>query len=289
MDGRISLVYENIEKILSACIKRGDKGYIIVGYDYYGMMIEEMLERCYDICPKAIVDDSLCEFNSKIVGFDEMIRTVRSGETIILSKGGWKERIKIQKMAPNVNVVSIMEPPIALRRGKGIEIGKYSYGPLLYEPESLWTIKSIGSFCSFAVGCRVVPDHPLDRVSTSRVMVIGAEGWWPELDGMPKVGIGAQSAIGNDVWFGANVIVKAGVSIGDGVVAGAGAVITKDVPDYAVVVGIPAHIIKYRFSRKQIDSLKKIQWWNWPIEKILENWDDFADINVFLERHSCEE
>lgn len=85
--------------------------------------------------------------------------------------------------------------------------------------------------------------------------------------------------------FNRNVIVVSGVKIGNGVRAAAGAVITKDVPDYAVVAGVPARIIKYRFTPDQIKKLNEIAWWDWPDEKIRECYDDFLDINVFLQKH----
>ncbi|MBR6669381.1 MAG: CatB-related O-acetyltransferase, partial [Ruminococcus sp.] len=84
-----------------------------------------------------------------------------------------------------------------------------------------------------------------------------------------------RSKIGNDVWFGKNVLITNGANIGNGVIAGAGAVITKDVPDYAIVGGVPARIIRYRYTPEQIEALNKIQWWNWSDDEIRERYDDF--------------
>lgn len=72
-----------------------------------------------------------------------------------------------------------------------------------------------------------------------------------------------KSVIGHDVWIGKNVIISNGANIGNGVIAAAGAVITKDVPDYAIVGGVPARIIRYRYTPEQIGTLNRIQWWNW--------------------------
>jgi virginiamycin A acetyltransferase len=77
--------------------------------------------------------------------------------------------------------------------------------------------------------------------------------------------------IGNDVWIGANAVILPGVTIKDGAVIGAGAVVTKDVDPYAVVAGIPARVINYRFSEKIIERLLKIKWWNWDKLTIQEN------------------
>ncbi len=92
--------------------------------------------------------------------------------------------------------------------------------------------------------------------------------------------------IGNDVWLGKNVIITNGANIGDGVIAGAGAVITKDVPDYAIVGGVPAKLIRWRYTKEQIAKLKAIAWWDWPDEKIRECYDDFyLTIEDFLGKH----
>ncbi len=74
--------------------------------------------------------------------------------------------------------------------------------------------------------------------------------------------------IGNDVWFGDDCKVLAGITIGDGAVIGSSSVVTKDVPPYAIVAGDPIKLIKYRFTKEQIGSLLKIKWWDWDIEKI---------------------
>ena len=81
------------------------------------------------------------------------------------------------------------------------------------------------------------------------------------------------TTVGNDVWIGQDVVIKGGVKIGDGAVIGARSVVTRDVPPYAVVVGVPAKVIKYRFEQEKIDFLEKLQWWNWTPEEIYQNLD----------------
>ena len=93
-----------------------------------------------------------------------------------------------------------------------------------------------------------------------------------------------QVIIGNDVWIGCDVTIMGGVRIGNGAVIGAGAVVAKDVPPYAIAVGNPAKVIKYRFSEKIIKKLQTIKWWNWPAEKIQENQDWMKEANVFTDR-----
>ena len=74
--------------------------------------------------------------------------------------------------------------------------------------------------------------------------------------------------IGNDVWIGANAFIGSGVTIHDGAVIGAHAVVVKDVPPYAVCVGNPGRVVKYRFEPEIITALLKLRWWDWPDEKI---------------------
>ncbi|MDH5380350.1 MAG: CatB-related O-acetyltransferase, partial [Cyclobacteriaceae bacterium] len=77
--------------------------------------------------------------------------------------------------------------------------------------------------------------------------------------------------IGNDVWIGANSVILSGVCIGNGVIVGAGSVVTKDIPDYAIITGNPAQVIKYRFDKIVIEKLLEMKWWDWPIDKIKNN------------------
>lgn len=88
--------------------------------------------------------------------------------------------------------------------------------------------------------------------------------------------------IGNDVLIMYNAIILSGVRIGDGAFVGAGAVVTKDVPPYAIVAGNPARIIKYRFTEEQIKALLRIRWWDWNDEEIREFEEYFYDINIFI-------
>ena len=90
-----------------------------------------------------------------------------------------------------------------------------------------------------------------------------------------------QIIIGNDVWIGADVTILGGVKIGNGAVIGAGAVVAKDIPPYAVVVGNPAQVVKYRFDKETIDWLQQLRWWNWSPEKIRLCWHEMDDLDSF--------
>lgn len=89
--------------------------------------------------------------------------------------------------------------------------------------------------------------------------------------------------IGNDVWICANAIILEGVTIGDGCVIGAGAVVTRDTPPYSISVGVPAKIIGYRFSSETIERLERVRWWDRGEEWIKANAELFDDVNTFLE------
>lgn len=89
-------------------------------------------------------------------------------------------------------------------------------------------------------------------------------------------------AIGNDVWIGARAILLDGVVIGNGAIIGAGAVVTADVPPYAVVGGVPARIIRYRFTPEQIESLEASQWWDWNLDRLKAHHEAFRRIEDWV-------
>lgn len=94
--------------------------------------------------------------------------------------------------------------------------------------------------------------------------------------------------IGNDCWIGYKSCIIGGVKIGDGAVVLARALVTKDVPPYAIVGGIPAKIIGYRYTQNQIKKLLVIKWWNWPISKIEQNKSLFLDVDKFINKFENE-
>ncbi len=184
---------------------------------------------------------------------------------------------------------------------KGCLVGKYTYGyeGLLAE---FPIAESIGRFCSINPTARIVANHPKSFVMTSNFLYgLGGIDWF-RLDETEKIvsqylkrenahGILYTPAgnrtviIGNDVWIGENVIVMPGIHIGDGAIIGAGAVVTHDVEDYEIVGGVPARHISYRFPREDIELFKEIKWWDWDVEKILENLKLFFEPKTFLEKY----
>ena len=86
--------------------------------------------------------------------------------------------------------------------------------------------------------------------------------------------------IGNDVWLGMNTTILSGVKIGNGAIIANGAVVTRDVPAYAIVGGVPAKVIRYRFSKEEMEILERIKWWNWEQSKIRKYAQDLIDCNI---------
>ncbi|WP_289157773.1 CatB-related O-acetyltransferase [uncultured Muribaculum sp.] len=93
--------------------------------------------------------------------------------------------------------------------------------------------------------------------------------------------------IGNDCWIGEGAFLVGGIKIGDGAVVLAHAVVTKDVPPYAIVGGVPAKILKYRYTTDDIDFLLKIKWWNNPVHWFADNWEKLNDINQLKEEYNA--
>jgi virginiamycin A acetyltransferase len=120
------------------------------------------------------------------------------------------------------------------------------------------------------------------KVSTFPVAFVKKHGWRSRYDLPEKRNF---IKVGNDVWFGIRATVLKGVTIGDGAIIGAGAVVTHDVPPYAVVAGVPSKILRYRYGQEQIKKLLKIAWWNWDEQKIYDNMDYFyGKVDVFIEK-----
>jgi virginiamycin A acetyltransferase len=165
-----------------------------------------------------------------------------------------------------------------------VTVGEHTYGLrresfFAYHPNDRVLI---GKFCSIADGVRFVfGGHETGRVSTFpfKAVCFGDE---PHADSISKGDI----VIGNDVWLGFNAMILSGVKIGHGAIVAAGAVVSQDVPPYALVGGVPARVIKQRLRPDQIEALLKIQWWDWPLEKIKSNLDLFyKDADSFIRQH----
>lgn len=161
------------------------------------------------------------------------------------------------------------------------KIGDYSY----IAPKSSILYTDIGKFCSIAEEVKIgLSNHTLSHVSTSPIFTEhrNATGWSWTKKNVNEAKIG-RCCIGNDVWIGTRVIVKDGITIGDGAVIGAGAVVTHDVPPYAIVAGVPAKVIRYRFDPQTIDVLLNLKWWDWSESQLKQSLPLFQEDGVTYE------
>jgi acetyltransferase-like isoleucine patch superfamily enzyme len=145
-------------------------------------------------------------------------------------------------------------------------IGKWSYGKLKILSRKEGASLRIGSFCSFSTEVKVFlgGEHRIDWITTYPFNKLWESA--KAFTGHPSTK--GDVIIGNDVWVGHAAIILSGVTIGDGAVIGARAVVTKDVPAYGIVAGNPARLINKRFEEDIIQRLLKIAWWNWEDDKI---------------------
>lgn len=170
---------------------------------------------------------------------------------------------------------------------KNIIVGEYTMyndfvnDPVLFEKNNVlyhYPINNdkliIGKFCSIACSARFLftsANHAMHSLSTYPFPIFW-EQWGLQAKNVTDAWDNkGDIVIGNDVWIGYEAVILSGVTIGDGAVIGARAVVTKDVAPYTIVAGVPAKPIKKRFSDEVITDLTKIQWWNWSKERISQN------------------
>jgi len=147
----------------------------------------------------------------------------------------------------------------------------------------------IGKFCSIGPDCKIglgkhptksfVSTHPIFYSTLKQAQIAFADIAFADKNYFEEFG---NIEIGNDVWIGANAIIVDGIKIGDGAIVAAGAVVTKDVPPYAIVGGVPAKIIRYRFDKDEIAKLLELKWWDKDINYLKSNFKKFHDIKEFL-------
>ena len=159
-------------------------------------------------------------------------------------------------------------------------IDKYSY----ISRNSLLQCTDVGCFCSISEGCNIgMPSHPIDFISTSPVFLSGGNYLKKHFATIPYENC-PRTTIGNDVWIGAHAQIKSGIKIGNGSIIAASAVVTKDVPDYAIVGGVPAKIIRYRFDEPTIKKIEDAKWWDLNEMELEQYAKDFDNIGLALSK-----
>lgn len=172
----------------------------------------------------------------------------------------------------------------AVVRDPSIEVGDYTvYNDFVHDPRDFernnvlyhYPVHRerlvIGRFCSIACGAKFLfncANHTLRSLSTYTFPLFYEEWGLERNDVASAWDDKGDIVIGNDVWIGFEAVVMAGVRIGDGAIVGARAVVTKDVPPYTIVGGVPARPIRRRFDDATIDRLLQMRWWEWPAERI---------------------
>lgn len=147
----------------------------------------------------------------------------------------------------------------------------------------------IGRYCSIAhrVVFEIGLNHPHQTVTTYPFKVFGKYQVPDDTDyySYSYSKNHYQIIIGNDVWIGEGVKILGGVHIGNGAVIGMGAVVSKDIPPYAIAVGNPARVVKYRFDKDVVSELEKIKWWNWDEKIICDRYNEMQDIHTFIDKY----
>ncbi|WP_345224448.1 CatB-related O-acetyltransferase [Hymenobacter koreensis] len=168
-----------------------------------------------------------------------------------------------------------------------IEVGDYTYYDdfddpanfernVLYHFEFIGDRLIIGKFCAIASGVKFIMNggnHETAPLSTFPFAIFG-HGWEKLMQGVDlreKYPSKGDTVIGHDVWLGHGATIMPGVHIGNGAVVATGALVTQSVPDYAVVGGNPAKILRHRFDAATVERLNRLAWWNWDAAKITRN------------------
>lgn len=314
------LMEDTITTIINIEEKIKNKKIIIFGTGNAGKVAAYVL-KTLNFEVEYFVDSDPNKTNSKLLGksifFPDILLKEKKEDCIILVASMFYNEISKQLISYNYceevhffnigskpkkiesNPKKIKEEARKSRVINGVTIGKYSYGCEKFcFPGTV--LKKVGAFCSINRTVKLgFKNHPTEYITTHpflyghREEILSSEDPVPGL--FPKnivkelselTNKNGEVTIGNDVWMGEGVIVLPGVNIGNGAIIGAGAVVTKDIPDYAVAVGVPAEVIKFRFSPNEIKILNLVKWWDWSDEEIIQNADIFYDKKLFFEKFS---
>ena len=175
----------------------------------------------------------------------------------------------------DLNKGAILEEPVTIYANADIrnrvKIGAFTY---INNGTTIFYNTKVGRYCSIGKKCEIgTVDHPISWLSSSSIQYNIAEhfDYKPYCKDFPQVDYEQIEGctIGNDVWIGSLVVIKSGVTIGDGAVIGANSIVVKDVPPYAIVGGVPAKLIRYRFNKETIAKLLEIKWWDRELKDLV--------------------
>ena len=287
----LSILKKEIEKgniILSAIIDNKKKSIcdreIIRSYDLdlieFDYVIITSIKYFYDIKRTLIAKNIPQE---KIV--DYRILYERDFDFLEYVRNGWIDNQIIN------NTISELSYDNANRKlkGKNIEviIGRKSYiSSIHFDNRELghYFSMTVGNFTSISEGINIEIglnlDHDYNRITNYGLSHLSGFSDHLELLKMKNY----ELSIGSDVWIGQNATIKSGITIGDGAVIASNSYVVSDVPDYAIVGGNPAKVIKFRFDESTIRAIKDTQWWNMSEEELIKYKDYFDDPLMFIEK-----
>lgn len=313
-DDRYRMICQEIED----CIIHGKKSFYIYPFGAVGFQVKDILNKRYGIIEKGIIDNGLSLYNDKVMKISELKEVDLDGDAVIIISSEEKRVllpvveslpafIKGNQVAFALDYVwknSVQNNMSFDIFYEHCKVGRNTIGykSFLY----YGTVESIGRYCHINSNARALVDHSLDLISINSALLEyrgaeTAEEYQKKCDYIKEYGKYKGNCwkyndkptsdnpaiiIGNDVWIGHNALILPGVTIHDGAVCAAGAIVTHDVPPYTIVGGVPAKPIRRRFSDETIERLLKIRWWDWSEERIKENLEYFYQPEVFVEKFS---
>lgn len=184
----------------------------------------------------------------------------------------------------SIEASAILEAPVrcfgSVRVREDCSIGQFTF---VNDRTTLFPGTTVGRYCSIGKACEIgAPTHPDTWLTSSPVGFAAARHFPKEAKLFKQLPFDQYkpTRIGSDVWIGSLSMISGGVTIGDGAIVGAGAVVTSDVPDYAIMVGSPAKVLRYRFDAETVRRLVASQWWTLPPNEVAEL--DFSDVEQAL-------